>query len=185
MKIEKIHNFEDSQKIEESNFSIQDNFYLKHFGHLPERVDFEKFPEIQKKDIDLYITNKSGERKSVSEKFRPENHSDICFEIYSIYSTKVGWACESEADLLCYFLPDTAVVLQMDKIVEILKRNKITKQIDDINEQLKYKDIWIDGETYFVPVIKALNKGYFSLSIAFNEKQLKRMGVRHTVFQLP
>lgn len=177
-----VHDFNNSLKTEQSNFSIQDNFYLKHFGHLPQRIDFEKYPEIQKKDIDLYITNKEGITKSVSEKYRPANHSDIAFEIFSKYSTDKGWSMDSEADLLAYFLPNNVVLLDMPSMVDILNRNRMTKQIDYINEQLKYKDVWIDGETYFVPVIKALNKGYFSLSIAFNTTQLEKMGVRHWVF---
>lgn len=180
-----VHDFNYSLKTEKSNFEKQDAFYLEHFGNKPQRIDFEKYPEIQKKDIDLYIKNKEGIIKSVSEKYRPAKHSDIAFEIFSKYSTDKGWSMDSEADLLAYFLPNNVVLLDMPSMVDILNRNRMTKQIDDINEQLKYKDIWIDGETYFVPVIKALNKGYFSLSIAFNEKQLKRMGVRHTVFQLP
>lgn len=177
-----VHDFNNSLKTEQSNFSIQDNFYLKHFGHLPHRVDFEKFPGIQRQDIDLHIENRERRVFSISEKFRPDSYGDILFEIYSVYSTEPGWSLTSKADLLAYFLPDTIVLLNMKQMTDILKRNNLKDQICYQEESFRHKTIYIDDNEYFVPVIRANNKGYFSLSIALNTEQLKKIGVRHKVF---
>lgn len=181
----KIHNFKDSQKIEEEGFERQNDFYLKQFGHLPHRVSYVKYQDIQKSDRDLFIENKEGKILSISEKNRTKDFNDILFEIYSDYSrSKLGWGIDSEADILAYFLPSSIVILDMQKIVGILSdpENKMTKQVEDIGEGKKYRDIWINGVFYPVTIVKALNKGYFSLSITLKDEQLTNLGVRFKRF---
>lgn len=177
-----IHDFNDSLKIEQSGFERQDRFYMEYFENLPHRVTFKENPEFQKSDRDLEIYNKAGELKTVSEKNRTRQYNDVLFEIYSNYSTKIGWGLDSTADLLAYFLPECMFLVDMPSMVRILQRNKLKEQVSYQEEYFKLGTIDIDGNEYKVPLIRANNKGYFSLSIAFTTEQLKRMGVRHKVF---
>ena len=194
MKIEKIHNFEDSQKIEESGFGRQNKFYKQYFGNLPHRVSYVKYKEIQRSDRDLFIENTKGEVFSISEKNRTEDYDDILFEIYSIYyldgdyRNKTGWGMDSKADLLAYFLPSSVVLVDMKKMVSILSDpcNKITKQVEMIYRGTMDKDIWFYNKPYHSTIVRAYNKsGYWSLSITLKERILKELGVRHRVFSLP
>lgn len=175
----KIHNFKDSQKFEAEGFEIQNDFYLKQFGHLPHRISWKEDSKYQSSDRDLYILNKNNEEIHISEKRRKEDFDDILFEIWSNYNEcKEGWALHSTADLLAYFLPSSTVLLEMQSLVKMLSDpiNKIKKQVQlGTNRNI---DIWIYGETYPATLVKTYNETYTTLSITFSEKQLKRLGIR-------
>lgn len=178
--MEKIHDFNESLKIEVEGFGRQDEFYKKYFGNLPHRVSFLDYEEIQKSDRDLFIENADGRILSVSEKNRTEDYDDVIFEIFSNYSTKRGWAVESKADILAYFLPSSVVLVDMSSVVGILSNpeNRIMKQVKYYEEQCRFHDIWINGAFYNIPVIRARNKNYSTVSIALKDSQLKQLGVR-------
>lgn len=187
----KVHDFNDSLEIEREGFERQDKFYLEYFGHLPQRVRYFDHADIQKSDRDLYIENKAGELLWISEKNRTEDYTDVLFEIHSDYfGEKPGWGMNSEAKTLAYFLPSTIVLVDMEKMVKILSdpKNKMDKQVECYDEKFRHHDIWINGVVYNLPVIRAKNKNkysnnvYYSVSIAFTDKQLKQLGVSFSRF---
>lgn len=184
--MEKTHDFNQSMKVEQEGFERQDRFYLEHLGHLPHRVKYFDYMDIQKSDRDLYIENNAGKIRWISEKNRTEDYTDVLFEIYSDYfGEKLGWAMHSEADTLAYFLPSSLVLVDMEKMVKILSdpKNKMDKQVECYDEKFRHHDIWVNGVVYNLPVIRAKNKNkysnrvYYSVSIAFTDEQLKQLGV--------
>lgn len=173
----KVHDFRESQKIEEEGFERQDRFYIEHFGKLPTRIPWEEDMEFQRGDRDLKIEY-FGEEIIVSEKNRTEDYTDTAFEIWSVFPNKTGWSMHSYAKLLCYFLPSSVMIVNMEDMVKILTENKISRQVGWYYDNHRYLDIWINGVFYFVPVIRAQNKSYSSICIAFTDEQLKQLGVR-------
>lgn len=176
----KINYFKESKKIEEDGYERQNDFYIKHFGHLPNRITWEEDSKFQSSDRDLEIMNMKGEKVIISEKNRTKDYADTLFEIYSSFndSTK-GWAMHSTAKVLAYFMPSSIILLDLPTMVKMLSDpyNKITSQVENIDSGTKEKDIWIYGKPYPARIIKSYNPEYFSLSIAFSDKQLKKLGV--------
>lgn len=185
MEVSKIHDFQESLKIEREGFKRQDEFYKKYFGNLPHRVSYVDYEEIQKSDRDLFIENAEGKILSVSEKNRTKDYDDVLFEIFSNYYQSIrGWGMDSKADILAYFLPSSLVLVDMPSVVEILSNpaNKITKQVEYYEEQLRHHDIWINGQSFNVPVIRARNKKYSTVSIALKDSQMQQLGIRFKRF---
>lgn len=175
----KVHNFRDSQKVEEEGFERQDRFYLEQFGCLPTRIPWEEDMDFQRGDRDLKIEY-CGEEIIVSEKNRTRDFTDTAFEIWSKWPNDKGWGLHSFSKLLCYFLPSSVIIVNMEDMVKILAdpKNKISRQVGRYEDTHRYLDIWINGVFYFVPVIRAQNESYSSICIAFTDEQLKQLGVR-------
>lgn len=182
------YNIEDSIRLERENWPRADKFYLEHLCQNPKRfvrVDYDKHPDIQRNDIDLVILNESDELFKISEKKRDRDWEDILIEIYSCYSDKIGWGMDSKANKLAYYLPSSVVILEMQPIVEIMRRNRMTEQIDWIDFRKKNIKVEMDGNTFEVPEIKARNQHketqevYHSLSICLNRQQLDKLGIKY------
>lgn len=180
--MEKVHNFKECLKFEQEGYDRQDKFYLQHFGCIPfnERIPYEENRRYQKSDRDLdFIYN--GEVKSISEKRRKDDFPDTLFEIYSVWPNEKGWAMHSYADLLCYFMPSSVMVVNMQDAVGVLVNNDIPNQIVRY-EGYTMKDFTINGNKYKLPVIRAQNDGYSTISIALTDSQMRELGIRFKRF---
>lgn len=179
----KVHNFKECLKIEREGYDRQDKFYLQHFHCIPfnERIPYEENRNYQCSDRDLdFIYN--GEVKSISEKNRTKDFPDTLFEIYSKYNfNKLGWGMESTATLLCYFLPSSVMVVNMQDAVGVLANNDIQKQVGWY-EGYTMNDFTINGNKYKLPIIRAQNDGYSTISIALTDSQMRELGIRFKRF---
>lgn len=181
----KVHNFKECLEFERKGYERQDKFYMQHFHCIPfnERIPYEENRQYQKSDRDLdFIYN--GKVESISEKNRKKDRTDTLFEIWSAWPNDEGWAMHSNATLLCYFMPSSIIVVNMKDMLKILKdpANKISRQVKEYEEGCRSMDIWINGKFYYLPVIRAQNEGYSSISIAFTDEQLKQLGIRFKRF---
>lgn len=181
----KVHNFKECLKIEREGYERQDKFYMQHFGCIPfeERIPYEENRNYQCSDRDLNFIYK-GEVKSISEKRRIRDFTDTLFEIYSKYNfNDLGWGMESTADLLCYFMPSSVMVVNMKDAVGVLANpeNEIATQVGWY-EDYTMKDFTINGNKYKLPIIRAQNEGYSTISIALTDSQMRELGIRFKRF---
>lgn len=179
-----VHNIKDSLNVERSQFERQDNFYRHLFGHEPNRLDYEVYPDAQREDIDLTITNREGKQLTISEKYRPVDYGDILFEIWSVYPNKHGWGMDSKADILTYWTPFRLFVIDMPSVVTLFNRNRVSEKISLINGVMEDNELELDGVTYNIKVIRALNTTYSSLSVAIDTQNLTQMGIRYGLIPL-
>ena len=182
--MELIHDFNNSLKVEQSQFDKQDKLYFKLFGNKPYRIDYEKYPNVQREDIDLVIKNKEGNPIKISEKYRPIDYNDILLEVYSVFPNKIGWALESKADILTYWFPNRVIILDIPKIVDIFESNEITKQMHIIDSGKELCSFIINHKTYYFWVVRARNDTYYSLSVVLKFEHLDKLGINYRVIPL-
>lgn len=176
-----VHDFKDSLKVEQSQFERQDNFYRHLFGHEPNRLDYDKYPEAQREDIDLTITNKAGKVKTISEKYRPYDYNDILLEVFSVFPNKKGWAMDSHADILAYWFPSRLFLLDMVQIKTMFTKNSISKKVHLIDGSAERVKIEINGSEYNPLLIRARNKTYSSLSLVLSFEDLYKLGINYSL----
>lgn len=182
--MEVIHDFNNSLKIEQSQYEKQDELYLKLFGNKPVRIDYKKYPEIQREDIDLIIKNRQGNPIKISEKYRQHDYGDILLEVFSVFPNKHGWSLDSKSDVLAYWFPTRVVLLDIKKIVEIFENNEITKQMHLIDSGKELCSFIINHKTYYFWVVRARNETYYSLSVALKFEHLDKLGINCRVIPL-
>lgn len=174
----------DSLKVEKSQFEKNDKIYRKLFLNNPHRVDYNKYPEIQRADIDLVIKNRQGNPVRISEKYRKVDYGDILFEVYSVFPNDRGWAMGSKADILAYWFPTRVVIIDMKKVVEVFEKNEVTKKIHLIETSKALHSMILNGKTFYPYIIRADNKGYSTLSITLKFEDLDKLGIKYSVIQL-
>ncbi len=174
----------DSLKVEQSQFEKQDELYRQWFNNNPHRIDYNKYPDIQRADIDLVIKNRQGNPVKISEKYRPYDYGDILFEVWSVFPNKHGWALESKADILAYWFPTRVVIIDILKTVEIFERNEISKQMHLIEDSKELCSFILNNKTYYFWVVRAINQTYSSLSVALKYEHLDKLGIKYSVISL-
>lgn len=174
----------DSLKVEQSQFDKQDELYRQWFNNNPHRIDYNKYPDIQRADIDLVIKNRVGRPLKISEKYRPYDYGDILFEIFSTYPNKHGWSLESKADILSYWFPTRVVIIDIQKVVETFERNEMGKKVWLPDQMKELITMEIDGNIYHPYLIRAVNEGYSSISLAFKFEDLENLGIKFSVIPL-
>ena len=179
-----MHIMKDSLQIEQSQFEKQDSIYRKLFLNNPHRIDYEKFPDIQRADIDLVIKNRSNKPVRISEKYRPYDYGDILFEVWSVYPNKKGWVYETKADILAYWFPARVVIIEIQKVREIFENNGISMKTTLPEKTRQMTEIEIEGNIYKPYLISAKNEGYVSLSLAFSLGDLDKLGIKYSVINL-
>lgn len=182
--MEKIHDFKDSLQVEQSQFERQDEVYRRMFGHEPNRLDYDKYTEAQRDDIDLTITNHAGEVKTISEKYRPIDYNDILFEVFSVFPNDHGWIMKSKADILAYWFPQRLVLLDMKQLVKTFTENKISEQLWLIDSTRKVIALRFGNKQFSTWCIRALNKTYSSLSVTLGFSQLDRLKINYSLIPL-
>lgn len=189
----------ESLEYEKSCFKRQDEFYIRKGVTGIKRFDYDNPGEkdVQRKDIDLVLTSKTGRTVSVSEKNRPTNYGDLLFEIWSVYEQgKPGWSLTGESDWTFYFVeslrnPYVGLFKTCD-LHKFIQENKILEQItpeiwDEFHKESKcIKDILIKIKGFSSPVrcslIKAYNKGYTTLSLSVPYSVLDGYGLEYWLY---
>lgn len=182
--MDKIHDFNNCLQVEQSQFERQDTVYRRLFGNEPHRIDYNMFPLAQREDIDLTITNKAGEVKTISEKYRPNDYNDILLEVFSVFPNDKGWAMESHADILAYWFPSRLVLLDMVQIKTLFTKNSISKKVHLIDGSAECVKIEIDGSEYNPLLVRARNKTYSSLSLVLSFEDLYKLGINYSLIPL-
>jgi hypothetical protein len=185
-----------SLEYEKSCFSKQDEFYKRIGVSNITRFDYDnpEEKELQRKDIDLELTFKTGKVVSVSEKNRPTNYGDLLFEIWSVYEQgKPGWSVTGESDLTFYFVNSLETpyvgIFNTKSLHAFIKDNDILTQItpevwDGLHNDSKcILDIGLRIRGLETPVkcslIKAHNKGYDTMSLSVPYSVLDRYGLKY------
>ncbi|MEI6752419.1 MAG: hypothetical protein WCK78_04555 [Paludibacter sp.] len=187
-----IHEFEKSLKYEQSKFTTNNRFYFDKLGATKiERIEFinEEEKQLQRKDIDLYIT-KGGKRISVSEKDRRVNFNDIIIEFYSVYHKKIrGWMDYSEAEYLAYFVPVKVVWINKKQLVEFYKNELKPAVPDQFFDELKScnkikstKNITIRAEKENITLVAAYNPTYITMNVCLGFDLLTKLSIDYEVF---
>lgn len=193
------HLLVESLEYEKSCFSKQDEFYKRIGVSNIIRFDYDnpEEKELQRKDIDLELTFKTGKVVSVSEKNRPTNYGDLLFEIWSMYEQgKPGWSVTGESDLTFYFVNSLVNpyvgIFNTKSLHAFIKDNDVLTQNtpeawDGLHRDSKcIKDVslWIKG--FETPVkcslIKAHNKGYDTMSLSVPYSVLDRYGLKYRLY---
>lgn len=174
----------DSLKVEQSQFEKQDRIYRHLFGHEPHRLDYDKYTDAQRDDIDLVIKNNSGRPLKISEKYRPFDYGDVLFEVWSVFPNDKGWGCESKADIMTYWTPTKLTIIDIRKTVEIFERNEISKQMHLIEDSKELCSFILNHKTYYFWVVRAINQTYSSLSVALKYEHLDKLGIKYSVIPL-
>lgn len=111
------HYFDDSLASEQEQFAKADQFYNNFYRpNSIKRYKFENEEEksFQQSDIDLTLSFDNS-KIDISEKFRLQYYNDLLLEIYSAYDSKPGWAFDSKANELFYFIiPKNKVIIIKD-----------------------------------------------------------------------
>ena len=193
------HLMTESLEYEKSCFSKQDEFYRKKGVLNIRRFDYDnpEEKELQRKDIDLELTSKTGQVVTVSEKNRPTNYGDLLFEIWSVYEQgKPGWSVTGESDWTFYFVESLrnpyVGLFKTEDLHKFIQENKILEQItsevwEDLHNDSKcIKDISLQIKGFETLVkcslIKAHNKGYDTMSLSVPYSVLDRYGLKYWLY---
>lgn len=192
---EAVSDFNKDLEFEKGTRTQMDNFYKNVWG--VQGISVEDYNTKsgrinQFKDRDVMVLTRSGKEVYISEKYRRGTWDDILVEIFSNYPTRVGWAVNSEADIIAYVRPQQNEVTEIgvksmmpvaNAILRTMDPGLIERLIKSGKNSCKIK-LFLFGKEIGCRLICARNVGYNTISVALSEKELQEMGVKMKSFPL-
>lgn len=165
---------------------IADDLYEELFPcYEVDRSDCGPRSQKQYQDIDLELMDRlTGDRTTISEKFRRTNYGDMLIEYYDEHhSDNRGWGLYSKAELIHYFVPSahpyhsSALYVVIEKDIKNVLEKLLKTYSTDANAAT-YKDILSKQVAPGIRVITTTVCGRRTCSFCVTWKKLSEMGVR-------